>query len=54
MTVLVSHRFSTVHMTDHIAVLSHGQVVEQGSHAELLTAGGDYADLYLTQALAYR
>ncbi|TDC10553.1 ABC transporter ATP-binding protein [Nonomuraea longispora] len=53
-TVLVSHRFSTVHMTDHIVVLSHGQVVEQGSHAELLGAGGDYADLYLTQALAYR
>ncbi|MFI6743111.1 ATP-binding cassette domain-containing protein [Nonomuraea sp. NPDC050451] len=53
-TVLVSHRFSTVHMTDHIVVLSRGRVVEQGSHAELLAAGGDYADLYLTQALAYR
>ncbi|TYB55057.1 ABC transporter ATP-binding protein [Nonomuraea sp. PA05] len=53
-TVLVSHRFSTVHMADHIVVLSRGRVAEQGSHDELLAAGGDYADLYRTQALAYR
>ncbi|GAA2205898.1 ABC transporter ATP-binding protein [Nonomuraea monospora] len=53
-TVLVSHRFSTVHMADHIVVLSQGRVAEQGSHDELLGAGGDYADLYRTQALAYR
>ncbi|QFY09411.1 ATP-binding cassette domain-containing protein [Nonomuraea phyllanthi] len=53
-TILVSHRFSTAHMADHIVVLSHGRVTEQGSHAELLAAGGDYADLYRTQALAYR
>ncbi|MBB6555138.1 ATP-binding cassette domain-containing protein [Nonomuraea rubra] len=53
-TVLVSHRFSTVHMADRIAVLSQGRVTEQGSHAELLAAGGDYAELYRTQALAYR
>ncbi|MET8865419.1 hypothetical protein ABZW11_20985 [Nonomuraea sp. NPDC004580] len=53
-TILVSHRFSTAHMADHIVVLSHGRVSEQGGHAELLAAGGDYADLYRTQALAYR
>ncbi|MCF6468418.1 ABC transporter ATP-binding protein [Nonomuraea sp. MG754425] len=53
-SVLVSHRFSTVHMADHIVVLSEGSVTEQGSHTQLLAADGDYADLYRTQALAYR
>ncbi|GAA3622257.1 hypothetical protein GCM10022419_129910 [Nonomuraea rosea] len=52
--MLVSHRFSTVHVAGHIVVLSHGRVAEQGSHAQLLAADGDYADLYRTQALACR
>ncbi|TMR20741.1 ABC transporter ATP-binding protein [Nonomuraea turkmeniaca] len=52
-SVLVSHRFSSVHMTDHIIVLSGGQITESGTHTELLAAGGEYADLYQLQALAY-
>ena len=52
-TVLVSHRFSTVLMADTIAVLRGGRLVEQGTHRELLTAGGLYADLFQLQARAY-
>lgn len=52
-TVLVSHRFSTVHMTDHIAVVDNGRLVEHGSHQELLAANGLYAELYRAQAQAY-
>ncbi|MFD0474457.1 ATP-binding cassette domain-containing protein [Nonomuraea thailandensis] len=52
--LLVSHRFSTLHLADHIVVLSGGRVAEQGSHAELLAGGGEYATLYLTQARGYR
>ena len=53
-TVLVSHRFATVRMADRIAVLDGGRVREQGSHAELVAAGGLYAELYELQARAYR
>jgi ATP-binding cassette, subfamily B, bacterial len=53
-TILVSHRFSTVRMADLIVVLSGARVVETGSHEELLAAGGTYADLYRIQAAAYR
>ncbi len=53
-TVLVSHRFSTVRMADLIVVLSGGQIVEQGTHEQLLAAGGRYADLFSLQAAAYR
>ncbi|MFE7497572.1 ABC transporter ATP-binding protein [Streptomyces albidoflavus] len=53
-TLLVSHRFSTVHMADHIIVLADGRVVEQGGHSELLASGGFYADLYQAQARGYR
>ncbi|MEQ7005547.1 ABC transporter ATP-binding protein [Actinopolymorpha sp. B17G11] len=53
-TVLVSHRFSTVRMADLIVVLVDGQVAEAGSHAELLTGGGRYAELFEMQARAYR
>jgi ATP-binding cassette subfamily B protein len=49
-TVLISHRFSTVRRADLIAVLDHGQVIEQGSHEELLAAGGKYARLFRLQA----
>jgi ATP-binding cassette subfamily B protein len=53
-TVLVSHRFSTVLMADTIAVLDGGRLAEQGSHKELLAGGGLYADLFRLQAKAYR
>ncbi|NUR63725.1 MAG: ABC transporter ATP-binding protein [Catenulispora sp.] len=52
-TVLVSHRFSTVSMADHVIVIADGGVVESGSHRELLASGGRYAELYATQAKAY-
>jgi ATP-binding cassette subfamily B protein len=53
-TVLVSHRFSTVRMADLIVVLDGGQVVEVGSHAELIARGGLYAELFELQAESYR
>ncbi len=53
-TILVSHRFSTVRMADLIVVLDGARVVEVGSHAELMTKGGQYAELYDIQAAAYR
>jgi ATP-binding cassette subfamily B protein len=51
--VLISHRFSTVRMADLIAVLDHGQLTECGSHRELMTACGLYAELFTLQARAY-
>jgi ATP-binding cassette subfamily B protein len=53
-TVLVSHRFSTVRMADLILVLERGRLVAAGSHAELMQQGGLYAELYELQARAYR
>lgn len=53
-TILVSHRFSTVRMADVIVVLDGARVVETGSHEELMREGGVYADLYGIQARAYR
>jgi ATP-binding cassette, subfamily B, bacterial len=53
-TVLVSHRFSTVRMADLILVLRDGGICERGSHAELMAAGGLYAELFELQARAYR
>jgi ATP-binding cassette subfamily B protein len=53
-TVLVSHRFSTVRMADLIVVIGGGAVAECGSHEELLAQGGVYAELYELQARAYR
>jgi len=53
-TVLVSHRFSTVQMADLIVVLEGGHIVEQGSHAELMRRDGLYAELYRLQSRAYR
>jgi ATP-binding cassette subfamily B protein len=52
--LLISHRFSTVSMADQIIVLDRGRIAEQGTHAELLAAGGQYAALYQLQAAAYR
>jgi ATP-binding cassette subfamily B protein len=54
MGVLISHRFSTVRMADRIVVLKGGEVVEQGTHEELVGAGGLYAELFAMQALGYR
>ena len=53
-TLLVSHRFSTVRMADLIVVLEAGRVVAAGDHASLMRAGGLYAELYELQARAYR
>jgi ATP-binding cassette subfamily B protein len=52
--LLISHRFSTVRMTDHILVLEGGRIVEAGSHDELLKSGGRYATLFELQAGRYR
>jgi ATP-binding cassette, subfamily B, bacterial len=49
-TLLISHRFSTVRQADQIVVLQEGQVTEQGSHQELVAAGGRYAHLFRLQA----
>ena len=53
-TVLVSHRFSTVRMADRIAVLDRGRIIEEGTHAELMARRGLYAELYELQARSYR
>jgi ATP-binding cassette, subfamily B, bacterial len=53
-TVLISHRFSTVRMADLIAVLDYGQLIECGTHRELMTACGLYAELFTLQARAYQ
>ncbi len=50
-TLLISHRCSTVRDADQIVVLRNGQIVERGTHDELLTRGGYYADLYQKQLL---
>ncbi|MFN8618843.1 MAG: ABC transporter ATP-binding protein, partial [Dehalococcoidia bacterium] len=53
-TVLVSHRFSTVRMADLIVVLDGSKLVESGSHEELMAKRGQYAELYTIQANSYR
>jgi ATP-binding cassette, subfamily B, bacterial len=53
-SILVSHRFSTVRMADLIVVLDGARVVETGTHDELMSVGGTYAELYGLQAASYR
>jgi ATP-binding cassette subfamily B protein len=52
--VLISHRFSTVRMADRILVLEKGELVEIGSHEQLIQNGGRYAELFNLQAMGYR
>ena len=52
--LLISHRFSTVRSADRIYVLNEGQVVESGTHEELLALGGTQAELFSLQALPYQ
>ena len=54
MTILISHRFSTVRMADHIAVLEHGRIIEEGNHEQLMQRNGRYAHLFSLQARGYR
>jgi ribose transport system ATP-binding protein len=53
-TILVSHRFSTVRMADLIVVLDGSRLAEVGSHEELMARHGQYSELYNIQAAAYR
>ena len=53
-TIIVSHRMSTVRMADLIVVIAGGRVLEAGTHADLVARSGPYRDLYSTQAAAYR
>ena len=52
--VLISHRFSSVRMADRILVLADGRLEASGTHAELIAAGGRYAELFELQAAGYR
>ena len=54
MAILISHRFSTVRMADRILVLADGSIKEQGTHEQLLSLGGRYAELFELQAAGYR
>ena len=53
-TILVSHRFSTVRMADLIVVLDKGRVVEVGRHEDLVAQGGLYAEIFNLQERSYR
>lgn len=52
--IFISHRFSTVHLADRIFVLEQGNIIESGSHKELLDLSGKYSELFHLQAEAYR
>jgi ATP-binding cassette, subfamily B, bacterial len=54
MTLLISHRFSSVRNADHIIVLDQGRVLERGDHVSLIADGGRYAQLFDLQARGYR
>jgi len=52
-SLIISHRFPVARLADHIVVLEHGQIQEEGSHSELIRAGGRYAKLFELQASGY-
>jgi ATP-binding cassette subfamily B protein len=54
MALLISHRFSTVRMADRIVVLEAGSIREQGTHEQLVSRGGLYAEMFELQAANYR
>jgi ATP-binding cassette subfamily B protein len=53
-SIIISHRFSTVRMADHIIVLGKAGIMEQGSHQQLLDLDGQYATLFNLQAKGYQ
>ena len=52
-TILISHRFSTVRMADRILVIEKGKIIDQGSHEELIKLGGKYTSMFYMQAESY-
>jgi ATP-binding cassette subfamily B protein len=54
MALFISHRFSTVRMADRIVVLENGKIAEEGSHDQLASRGGRYAEMFELQAASYR
>src|SRR6202158_1675519 len=54
MSLVISHRLSTVRMADRILVLDNGKIAEQGRHEQLITVGGGYAKMFELQAASYR
>jgi ATP-binding cassette subfamily B protein len=54
MSLVISHRLSTVRMADRILVLDNGKIAEQGRHEQLVTVGGGYAKMFELQAASYR
>ncbi len=53
-SIIISHRFSTVRIADHIIVLDQGRVIEEGDHDHLLARDGQYARLFRLQASGYQ
>jgi ATP-binding cassette, subfamily B, bacterial len=51
--LIITHRLASVRRSDRIYVLAHGQVIESGTHAELMGLGGQYEELYSLQASQY-
>jgi ABC-type multidrug transport system fused ATPase/permease subunit len=51
-TIIIAHRLSCVRDADHILVLDEGRIAEEGTHQQLLDAGGIYADMHRRQSMA--